>query len=50
MPYVIDEVLMDAIKQKASDVHLTVAMPPLYRINGQLHQAGEKALTPEDTK
>ncbi len=50
MPYIIDEVLMDAINQKASDVHLTVAMPPIYRINGQLHQAGEKALTPEDTK
>ncbi|MDD2421386.1 MAG: type IV pilus twitching motility protein PilT [Heliobacteriaceae bacterium] len=32
----IDELLTFAVKIKASDVHLTVGMPPCFRINGQL--------------
>lgn len=50
MKYVIDEILLDAIGKKASDVHLTVAKPPIFRINGLLHHMGEELLTPEDVK
>ncbi|OPA80626.1 type IV pili twitching motility protein PilT [Paenibacillus selenitireducens] len=38
-----------AFEQKASDLHLTVGVPPMIRINGDLKQYGEDNLKPEDT-
>lgn len=35
---------------KASDIHITVGLPPVLRINGKLENLGEGKLSPEDTK
>ena len=32
----IDELLAKAIKEKASDVHISVGLPPIIRITGKL--------------
>ena len=45
----IDGIIMEAIKTKASDIHLTVGLPPVLRINGQLTHLGSTPLTPQDT-
>lgn len=37
------------IEKKASDIHITVGLPPTFRINGTLVSIGETPLTPEDT-
>lgn len=50
MSYSINEILKIAVSKKASDVHLTVARPPIYRINGHLIKDGEKLLTPDDMR
>ncbi len=46
--------LLDLIKiginKNASDIHITVGIPPVFRINGALHKYGENILSPEDTK
>jgi twitching motility protein PilT len=34
--YFIDEILMEAVKMRASDIHLTTNVPPTVRINGTL--------------
>jgi twitching motility protein PilT len=47
MQYSVDEILKDAISKKASDVHLTVFRPPVFRIHGHLDIIGEESLTPE---
>ena len=43
------ELLCFGIERNASDVHLTVGMPPTYRIDGILVSLVEKRLTSEDT-
>ncbi len=43
----LESILEIAIKEKASDVHLTVGVPPILRINGQLMHLGEELLTDE---
>jgi len=43
----LDEVLKFATEQKASDVHLTVGLPPILRINKDLVYLDEDPLTPE---
>lgn len=44
------ELLTFADENDASDLHVTVGVPPYYRINGLLQQHGEEILTPEDLK
>lgn len=46
----IEKILMDAVKDQASDIHITVGTSPIFRINGQLHfvETMDK-VTPEDT-
>jgi twitching motility protein PilT len=44
-----EELLKKAIEQNASDLHITVGIPPTYRINGALVPYGKENLTPEDT-
>lgn len=44
-----EHLLRMAFESKASDLHLTVDVPPIVRINGELKQHGEDKLTPEDT-
>lgn len=44
------EIITRAVEMGASDVHLTVFRPPVYRINGKLVSLpGEEVLKPEDT-
>jgi twitching motility protein PilT len=44
----INDLILKGFDENVSDVHLTVAMPPVYRINGELIKQGETKLTPED--
>ena len=43
----IRNLLTRAYEEKASDLHLTVGIPPVYRIDGQLSQYGDTPVTPE---
>jgi twitching motility protein PilT len=47
MKEVIDELLITAFHKKASDIHLTVGSPPVFRIHGQLRTVEDLSLTPE---
>lgn len=38
------------VEQEASDLYLTVARPPMYRIDGQIRAIGEHSFTPEELK
>ena len=42
------EILKVAIDAGASDVHLTVASPPIMRVNGKLLKIGDERLLPDD--
>ena len=44
------DLLQMAVQNKASDLHLTEGMPPMYRIDGQLRPAEMEPLTREDTQ
>jgi twitching motility protein PilT len=46
----IDQILRAAIEYKASDVHLTVGVAPILRINGELRRYGQDKLLPPDTE
>lgn len=48
--YSIIALLERAYEQKASDLHLTIGVPPIYRIHGQLSQYGDRPLTSDDLK
>ncbi len=45
----IDNLLKEATKRGASDLHLTVGVPPVIRINGSLEQMDQPVLSREDT-
>ncbi len=44
------ELLETTIKKNASDLHLTVGIPPVIRVNGELKQVGNEKLQPTDTE
>lgn len=44
----IDELLTKAHQLRASDIHLSIGVPPVFRINGEL-QANGDTLSPDDT-
>jgi twitching motility protein PilT len=46
----IDDILIDAIARKASDIHITVGLPPMVRIDGELVPLRYETLMPEDTR
>jgi twitching motility protein PilT len=46
----IKELLTRAFEENASDLHLTVGIPPVYRIHGQLQQYGDVIVTAEMIK
>lgn len=43
----LDELLQEGIRLEASDVHLTVGIEPMLRINGRLRKLGEEKISPE---
>ncbi|WP_026569802.1 type IV pilus twitching motility protein PilT [Sediminibacillus terrae] len=46
----LDSLLEEAFSRNASDIHLTVGTPPVFRIHGELKPFGQEMLTPEDTE
>ncbi|MDN3018507.1 type IV pilus twitching motility protein PilT [Paenibacillus sp. BSR1-1] len=46
----IDNILRAALEFKASDIHLTVGVPPVFRINGDIKRYGKDMLLPVDTE
>lgn len=46
----IDYLLRAGFELKASDLHLTVGVPPIMRINGELKKYGKDVLKPADTE
>ncbi|MDX1965399.1 MAG: type IV pilus twitching motility protein PilT [Pirellulales bacterium] len=45
----IDKLLHAAVKQGASDIHITTNQPPVFRLDGHMRRLDTKVLTPEDT-
>src|SRR5688572_31821855 len=45
----IDKLLHACVKQNASDIHISVGQPPVFRVDGHLRRLETKVLTPEDT-
>ena len=43
------ELLQDAVQRKASDLHITVGFPPVFRLDGGLVPSGHSKLLPPDT-
>lgn len=48
--YNMKELLKIAVISGASDLQITVGVPPVLKVRGELEYAGEKKLMPEDTK
>jgi len=46
----LDHLLRASFELKTSDLHLTVGMPPIMRLNGDLKQFGKEFLRPDDTE
>ncbi|KGN02964.1 twitching motility protein PilT [Clostridium novyi A str. 4570] len=46
----LNELLKKTVEEKASDLHLTVGISPILRVNGELVRVGEEKLTASDTK
>ena len=42
--------ISDALRQNASDIHLTVGLPPVFRIDGQLVFLEEAIMEDADTR
>ncbi|MCA9264327.1 MAG: type IV pilus twitching motility protein PilT [Planctomycetales bacterium] len=45
----IDRLLQACVKQGASDIHLTVGQPPVFRLHGRMRKLETKVLEPDDT-
>ena len=45
----IDKLLSACVKQDASDIHLTVGQPPVFRLHGRMRKLETKVLESEDT-
>lgn len=48
--WTMDRLLREALARKASDLHITVGLPPVLRINGELAPLATPGLTPADTR
>lgn len=46
----LESLLRAAFECRASDVHLTVGAPPIFRVNGELRAYGHERLQPEETE
>ncbi len=46
----IDHLLHAGFELKASDIHITVGVPPVMRINGDLRKYGKESILPEETE
>ena len=46
----IDKLLQACVKQGASDIHLAVGQPPVFRLHGRMRRLETKTLEPDDTQ
>ncbi|MDQ1001329.1 twitching motility protein PilT [Neobacillus niacini] len=46
----LENILRAALEFKASDIHFTVGVPPIFRINGDIKRYGKDILLPADTE
>ncbi len=46
----VHQIITEGCRRLASDVHITVGVPPIFRVNGELVKYGEVPLTPSDTE
>ncbi|KGA97618.1 twitching motility protein PilT [Alkalihalobacillus alcalophilus ATCC 27647 = CGMCC 1.3604] len=46
----VENLLTDAFYKGASDIHLTVGIPAMFRINGELQKANDLIIRPDDTE
>jgi twitching motility protein PilT len=46
----IEHLLRAGFELKASDIHLTVGVPPIMRVNGEIKRYGQDSLQPNDTE
>ncbi|MDG2382593.1 MAG: type IV pilus twitching motility protein PilT [Pirellulaceae bacterium] len=46
----IDKLLAACVKQGASDIHIAVGQPPVFRLHGRMRKLETKVLEPEDTQ
>jgi len=46
----INEILKTAVERNASDIHFTVGIPPVCRIDGALVPLGSEPMKPLDTR
>ena len=46
----IDELLRSGLQMRASDVHLSVGIPPMFRVDGKLMQSRYDVVTPRDAQ
>lgn len=44
------KLVQEGIEKKASDIHITVGLPIVFRINGELVKVTDEELTPDDTE
>lgn len=44
----IEHLLRSGFELKASDIHITVGIPPVMRINGDLRRYGTDTITPDE--
>jgi twitching motility protein PilT len=47
--FLIDKLLNAAVQSGASDIHITVGIPPVFRMDGRMRALQTRALTPDDT-
>ena len=45
----IDKLLEACVKQGASDIHITVGQPPVFRLHGRMRKLETKVLDSDDT-
>ena len=45
----LEALIREGLEREASDIHLTVGKPPIFRLDGVLTEAGETPLTEEET-
>jgi twitching motility protein PilT len=45
----VDKLLQAAVKQGASDIHITTGQPPVFRLHGRMRKLETKVLEPDDT-
>ena len=45
----IDKLLEACVKQGASDIHITVGQPPVFRLHGRMRKLETNVLGPDDT-